>query len=245
MYYIGRVIYDEAMSTDEDVVALRTRSVVDAVEEAVRERILRGVDGEGATITEAGLVAQFGVGRPTVKMALERLVAEGILRRDGRKGLVLRVMSRDDIIDLYESRILIEAYVHSQLAAGARLPAEALQQNDLLRLAARRNDARAVVAADVAFHQQLVGAYGHTRITRMHATLMAEAHVCMARVQANQLLRAEQIADEHSQILDAIGSGDPEESRTITAAHLQRARDKLLGQMFSDTSEEGNEAPRI
>jgi DNA-binding GntR family transcriptional regulator len=231
------------MSTDEDVVALRTRSVVDAVEDAIRDRILRGVDGEGATITEAALVAQFGVGRPTVKMALERLVAEGILLRDGRRGLILRVMSREDIIDLYESRALIEGYVHGQLAAGGMMPGEASQQNDLLRLAARRNDARAVVAADVAFHQQLVRGYGHSRITRMHASLMAEAHVCMARVQANQLLRAEEIADEHSQILDAIGSGDPDESRAVTAAHLQRARDKLLGQMFRE-AEEGNGAAR-
>jgi DNA-binding GntR family transcriptional regulator len=227
------------MISDEDAVSLQTRSVVDAVEDAVRDRILRGLEGEGATITEAGVAAQFGVGRPTARMALERFVTDGILLRDGRRGLILKVMSRTDIVDLYESRTLIEAYVHAQLAAKATVPAQASQQNDMLRLAARRDDARAVVAADVAFHQQLVHAYGHSRIVRMHASLMAEAHVCMARVQASQLLRAEEIGDEHTEILEAIASGDSERSRALTAWHLQHARDKLLGQMFSAGSDEG------
>jgi len=230
------------MSSDENAVALHTRSVVDAVEDAVRDRILRGLEGEGATITEAGVAAQFGVGRPTARMALERFVTDGILLRDGRRGLILKVMSRMDVIDLYESRTLIEAYVHAQLAAEATVPAQASQQNDMLRLAARRNDAGAVVAADVAFHQQLVHAYGHSRITRMHASLMAEAHVCMARVQANQLLGAEEIADEHAEILEAIGSGNSDRSRALTTWHLKHARDKLLGQMFSEAAD-GGQAP--
>lgn len=78
------------------------------------------------------------------------------------------------------------------------------------------------------FHQSLVQAYGNSRVERMHAMLMREAHLCMARVQAAQLLRAEVIADEHATILQAITRGDAPEAERLTEYHLSHAREKLL-----------------
>src|SRR5690606_4092675 len=213
---------------------LRTRSVVDAVEEELRNQLLRGEVDAGDVITEVGVAAQFGIGRPTAKAALDRLVNDGILVRNGRRGLIVRVLSARDIGELYESRIVLESHVAASLATRKDLPEAATLQNDLLRLAAARNDASVVVASDVQLHQALVHAHSNERMTRMHATLMAEAHLCMARVQARQLLRAEQIADEHATILDAIASGDADAARTLTREHLERARDKLLTTMFSE-----------
>lgn len=211
---------------------LRTRSVVDAVEDELREQLLRGEVDAGDGITEVGVAAQFRIGRPTAKAALDRLVNDGILIRNGRRGLIVRVLSDRDVADLYESRIMLESHVAVSLATRQILPETATLQNDLLRLAASRNEAHAVVASDVKLHQALVRAHGNDRMSKMHSTLMAEAHLCMARVQARQLLRAEQIADEHATILDAIAAGDPESAKELTRDHLERARDKLLATMF-------------
>src|SRR5690606_41294411 len=83
---------------------LRTRSVVDAVEEELRNQLLRGEVDAGDGITEVGVAAQFGIGRPTAKAALDRLVNDGILVRNGRRGLIVRVLSARDIGELYEDR---------------------------------------------------------------------------------------------------------------------------------------------
>ncbi|WP_156253650.1 GntR family transcriptional regulator [Pseudactinotalea terrae] len=213
---------------------LQTRSVVDAVEEELRNQLLRGEVDAGDGVTEVGVAARFKIGRPTAKAALDRLVNDGILTRNGRRGLIVRVLSAHDIGELYESRIVLESHVASSLATRRDVPETATLQNDLLRLAATRNDASVVVASDVQLHHALVRAHGNERISKMHSTLMAEAHLCMARVQARQLLRAEQIADEHATILSAIAAGDPESARNLTRAHLERARDKLLATMFSE-----------
>lgn len=217
---------------------LRTRSVVDAVEDELRDQLLRGEVDAGDGVTEVGVAARFKIGRPTAKAALDRLVNDGILIRNGRRGLIVRVLSDHDIAELYESRIVLESYVAAVLAAQQHLPESATLQNDLLRLAANRNDASVVVASDVQLHHALVQAHGNGRMTRMHSTLMAEAHLCMARVQARQLLRAEQIADEHATILDAIAAGDATAASDLTRDHLERARDKLLATMFEAPTDE-------
>ncbi|MGC0274473.1 GntR family transcriptional regulator [Pseudactinotalea sp. Z1739] len=211
---------------------LRTRSVVDAVEDELRGQLLRGEVDAGDGITEVGVAAMFKIGRPTAKAALDRLVNDGVLIRNGRRGLIVRVLSDHDIAELYESRIMLESHVAVSLATRQILPEKASLQNDLLRLAAARNDASVVVASDVKLHHALVRAHGNERMTRMHSSLMAEAHLCMARVQARQLLRAEEIADEHATILDAIAARDAESANSLTRAHLERARDKLLATMF-------------
>ena len=86
--------------------------------------------------------------------------------------------------------------------------ASAEAQNTALRAAADAGDALGVVDADVAFHRELVRLTGSTRTARAHELLLAEAQLCMARVQSNQLLTAATIAGEHDAIVTAIRSGD-------------------------------------
>jgi DNA-binding GntR family transcriptional regulator len=210
---------------------LETKSVVDAVEDGLRRRILTGAEPPGSTITEVAVAEHFGVGRPTAKAAVDRLVGHGLLVRDSRRGCTVPTLGPDDITDLYESRLLVEQAVHARLARHATSPPAAHLANAGLRHAAGIGDATLVVSSDVEFHLALVQADGSPRLRRMHSTLMAEAHFCMARVQANHLLRADVIAEEHSEILRLIDEGDVEAVASATAFHLRHARDKLLASL--------------
>ncbi|MEU6647334.1 GntR family transcriptional regulator [Saccharomonospora sp. NPDC046836] len=206
---------------------LQTKSVVDAVEEALRHRILVGDEPPGEVVTEIAVASRFRVGRPTAKAAVDRLVADGLLVREGRRGSVVPTVGPDDIVDLYDSRCVIERFAHARLAERAYVPSEATLANVSLRHAASVEDAALAIASDVALHRALVVADGSPRLQRMHSSLLAEAHVCMARVQANQLLRADVIADEHDEILRCIGAGDVAGAALATDRHLTHARDKL------------------
>jgi Transcriptional regulators len=215
-------------------VTLHTRSVVDAVEEALRNRILVGDEPPGAVVTEVGVAARFGVGRPTAKAAIDRLVADGLLIRNGRRGSVVARMGPDDLADLYDSRLLIERHAHVRLAAAGTVPAEAAIANAALRQAVALGDALRVVTEDIRFHRVLVEACGSPRLRRMHAALLSEVHVCMARVQARQLIAADTIADEHDEILRCLAAADPDGAAAATDAHLTRARDALIAAARED-----------
>lgn len=213
--------------------ALRTTSVVDALHDELKARILRGDEQPGSALTELNVSAAFGVARPTAKAAIERLIAGGLLVRASRRaGPTVPELTQDEIEDLYDTRIAIETHAHELLGAAGIDIDSAEAQNTALRAAADGGDALGVVDADVAFHRELVRLTGSTRTARAHELLLAEAQLCMARVQANQLLTAATIAGEHDAIVTAIRSGDRDAIVEATAHHLSNAEHKLLGHLF-------------
>ena len=207
---------------------LRTKSVVDAVEEALRDRILAGEEKPGEIVTEVAVAARFGVGRPTAKAAVDRLAADGLLVKAGRRGTLVPVIGPEDVADIFGTRLLIEQAAHTRLAEQGMEPKDASVANVTLRHAATMSDAGRVIAADVEFHRALVEAAGSPRLRRIHASLMAETHVCMARARDWQLQSADVMADEHDEILRRIGAKDVDGTVAATVAHLQQARDKIL-----------------
>lgn len=214
------------------VLPLTTRSLADAVHTALRTWILTEGAGSEELVTEAGVATRFGVARPTARVAVERLVADGLLVRDGRRGARIPALEPADVEDLYAGRILVEGEAHARLARAGNVPVSAVVANARLRFHTEHPDPAGsvgdVVAADVEFHRELVRAVGSHRLDRMHGLLMGEAHLCMARVQTLHLLAGGTIADEHDGLLEAIGHGDVRAVDTLTRTHLVSARDKLL-----------------
>lgn len=209
-------------------VILETKSLSDAVYAALREWIVTGGARTDSLVTEVGVAAEYRVARPTARVALERLLSDGLLVRDGRRGARVRVLDATDVSDLYAARLLLEAHAHRRLAERALVPVQASTANLTLRMLATRQDTAGVVAADVAFHRALVSAAGSSRVDRMHELLMGESHLCMGQVQRERLLPAETIAAEHDDILAAIDGQHEENVAVLTEAHLVAARDKLL-----------------
>lgn len=92
------------MSSD----ALAVTRVPDAVFDAARESILSQREAPESAVTEQAIADRFGVARPTAKVALERLVADGLLRRTAHKTARVPELTRDDIVDLYANRAIVE-----------------------------------------------------------------------------------------------------------------------------------------
>ena len=97
--------------------ALSVTRLPDAVYDALRESIVDGRDAPGTAVTEQAIADRFGVARPTAKAALERLVAEGLLRRAAHKSARVPELNRDDIVDLYANRATLEVSALAGLAA--------------------------------------------------------------------------------------------------------------------------------
>ena len=74
---------------------------------ALRDHLLSGGLVGGELMQEEALAAQFGVSRTPVREALARLASEGLLESSGRSYL-LPTLSRGDIEDIYELRLLLE-----------------------------------------------------------------------------------------------------------------------------------------
>ena len=204
-----------------------------AIYDELRADILSQVDAPGATFTESAVALRFGVSRPTAKMAIERLVGEGLLRRESHSAARIPVLSRDDIVDLFENRAIVEAAALARLATSGTIPAEALSAHRALQAGAETDAPYADL--DIAFHRALVTGQSSARLIRMHALLMGEIELCIGQVQANQLRTAADVARQHQGILDAVTAGDAALAAWLTREHIAESRQRLLAHVDGST----------
>jgi DNA-binding GntR family transcriptional regulator len=192
----------------------------------LRGRILSQADPSGTTFTESAVALEFGVARPTAKMAIERLVSDGLLRREAHQAARIPQLSREDIVDLFDNRVIIEAAALGALARSGTIPAAALDAHRTI-LAGAETDAP-FAANDIDFHRSLVTGQPSARLARMHAMLMGEIELCIGQVQANHLRTAQDVSAEHQGLLDAITAGDSALAERLTREHIAVSRERLL-----------------
>ncbi len=210
--------------------SLETTAVLpEQIADELRASILNQTDAPGSSLTESAVALRFGVARPTARLAIDKLVSDGLLRREAHRAARVPELTRDDILDLFDNRALIEAAAMAALATAGRIPAAALAAH------------RALVSSedfarhDVAFHRALVGGQDSPRLTQMHSLLMGEIALCIGQVQAAHLLSAAEVASQHQGILDAITAGNPDAAADLTRAHIAGARDRLLAHVDGNT----------
>ena len=199
-----------------------------ATYDELRSSIIRQEHAPGSLVTEALVSAEYSVSRPTAKSAIERLVAEGLLRREAHRAARVPLLSSSDIADLYNNRSIVEAEAVRALAASGAVPIAAI-------VAQRAPVASAGDFADhdIAFHRALVAGQPSPRLSRMHELLMGEIELCIGQVQAGHLLDATAVAQQHQDILDAITTGTIDLAGARTRDHIQTSRDSLLARRNS------------
>lgn len=219
---------------------LRVRTVVDALVEALRERILAEQIAGGSEVTENAVARDFTVARPTAKAAIERLVAEGLLSRDSYRSAYVPTLDAADVRDLYFARSSVEESALRHVAKDGVLPPLALAADRRLRRAIADEQLTAFIDADIEFHRALIDSLGSRRLSKAHNSLLMETRLCMAQVQVHLLLRPTEIAGEHKAIMDAITDRDPARSADAIASHLRRASSALTGFLEACAAEQNS-----
>jgi DNA-binding GntR family transcriptional regulator len=206
----------------------------DAIYSALRSAIIRGDIEPGESVTESAVALRFGVARPTAKTAIERLVGHGLLRREKHQTSRVPRLSRADIVDLYDSRAVVESAAVAGLAGGGTLPAEALAAHRALLAGVSSGPDDHFATHDIDFHRALVAGQPSPRLARMHSLLMGEIELCIGQVQANHLLTAAEVGAQHQGILDAVTAGDAGLAERLTREHITGSRDRLLAHFDTD-----------
>ncbi len=197
----------------------------DAVVAALRDEILTRRLAPGTAVTEAHVSTTYSVARPTARIAIDRLVSDGLLVREPHHAARVRRLGREDIEDLFVTRAAIEATAVELLAATSTVPCEAYEANrNLLDLPVNASYA----AHDLAFHRALVHGTTSTRLPRLHDMLMGEIELGIAQIDAHGLRSADEVAADHEAILGAITAGDVERAGRLARTHVLASRDHLV-----------------
>jgi DNA-binding GntR family transcriptional regulator len=217
---------------ETDAAAEKRPSLVDDAYAAMKQAILESTFAPGYQASEQEIALRLGMSRTPVHEASIRLQEEGLVRIVPKRGILICALAPDDIREIYEVIIAVEAAAAGLVAA---LPeAERQAAADALAAAAAEMDAALAVdkltdwgRADGAFHRILIERCGNRRFLRIIQTVNDQSH--RARMLTLKLRRGlEASAADHAAILAAIRAGDPAAAHEAARRHRIRARDELL-----------------
>jgi DNA-binding GntR family transcriptional regulator len=194
----------------------------------LREEILAGHLKPGAELAEVALSEQLGVSRGPLREAIGRLAAEGLVTVRPRRGAVVRSLSKEEFLELYQVREALETM--AVRLAVPRLAADdyATLQGLIETMArhAERGEVAEFFEANVAFHGHLFAASGNEKLVELYRQLLGQ----MGRYRLRSLtLRGnlQRSVAEHAAILRAAKRGDAERAAHLMSEHVRVPQRRL------------------
>jgi DNA-binding GntR family transcriptional regulator len=210
-----------------DLEPVERRSTAAIVADRIREAIMRGMLPPGTQLGEVELATRLGVSRGPLREAMQRLVAEGLLRSERHRGLFVRDLDAADVRDVYIARTAVERAAGLLLMSGDRAAAAGKLTAALVAMEEAAGDPVALADADHAFHAELVAASGSPRLRRMADALLVETRMCLAVLQ-DTVPPPDALLAEHRALRDAVRDGNVERLTAVLEAHMADAVERIL-----------------
>lgn len=194
-------------------------SAAHAAAHAIRDAIIEGKLKPGGRLVERELATSLGVGQPTLREALKELEYQGFVCKTGSKGTTVARYTREDVTQIMEIRLLIEALAIEK-AAERITPEVESQLVDLvddMELAAEAPNLSAFHKADVAFHRIIWDLSGNKYVRNALEAVAIRLFVfgAMSHSQADFIAAVPQ----HRQVLEGIATRDPIRARDCFLRH--------------------------
>ncbi len=203
--------------------------------EEIRKNILNGTFRPGHRLVVNDLVAEWDISNTPIKEALNRLVSEGLVDFEPRRGMrVRRQLTATEVQEKYELRALLEEHCCRRAAVnGARHPEVLARLETLLaemeKLLVGEADALHLYRLDGEFYDVVVSLCGNSEIVRQVNLLKTEILTFgLLASQSYPLRRQVATLVEHREIVAALARGDRDASADAMHRHLHNAREHLL-----------------
>lgn len=203
---------------------------------ALLEDIQSGTIAPGTVIGEVEQSERFGVSRTPMREALGRLLADGLVRQQSPRVLVVAEFDAEQIRDLFEARQALEvmtarvAAVRGNRAVFRTLATEFATATP----EASESDANEYYALIARFDAAVDAAADNPYLTA--AVRPIRAHLVRARRLArDNRARIRASVGEHVLIATAIADGDAELAAHATHIHLHNALTSILSSLSSQT----------
>lgn len=207
----------------------RSESLGTIVHKELERMILAGEIKAGQRVSEQLIAAQLGVSRGPVREATSALERSGLLTSIANRGVFVREVSTDELLELYDMRALLTGFACALIATegSPAHKAELAAMVDGMEAALAAGDGHRYYQANLDFHAALMAFSGHGKAAQIYDTLLKEAHLSRRGVLSAAPMMDESNA-EHVAICDAIRAGDGERARILGEAHVLAGKRRLL-----------------
>jgi DNA-binding GntR family transcriptional regulator len=201
----------------------------------VRDAVIAGRLAPGQQLSEASLAQTLGTSRGTVREAMRVLANLGLVSRAAHRGPVVTMLTEARAREIYTMRDLLESYAARLAAQEGRIgPQELAMLEERLQAladASHAGDVRAMVEADVQFHEALSALSGHE--------LLLE-HLAVIYTHARRMLFFSDfygpdygpdfnaVVERHRRLLEVVRAGNPDDIARAVSDHITEGGHKRV-----------------
>ncbi|GGS36199.1 GntR family transcriptional regulator [Streptomyces griseoviridis] len=211
----------------DDRALLGRTSTAERVSDILRSRIADGFFPPGTRLSEDSIGGALGISRNTLREAFRLLTHERLLVHELNRGVFVRVLTVDDVEDIYRTRALVECAVVRGLGEPPYDLAGVARAVDEARRAAREGDWKRVGTANIHFHRELVALAGSERTDEVMRSVFAELRLAFHVVDDPHRLHEPYIA-RNQEVLDLLAAGDREGAERLLAGYLADSLERVL-----------------
>ncbi len=204
------------------------KSLTSIIFEKIREDILNGMYNPGEKIVEAKLADELGVSRTPVREALKQLELDGLVENIPNRGVIVKGVTAQDIMDIYTIRETIEAIA-------AKWSVERMTQEDLdslkeiyelMEFYTFKNDVDKIFELNTKFHELIYSATN----SRFLEHVLRDFQLFIKSTRYESLKtegRMQNTLEEHKEILDAFIERDQDKAVKKIIDHISHSKDNF------------------
>lgn len=209
--------------------SLGPRTLSGALVEEIRQGILSGRYPAGTQLRQDALAEDFSVSRIPIREALFQLEAEGFVKIVPQKGAVVSELSREEINDVFDLRILLEPRL--LLASAPKLTDRdyewVLAKHEAYVEAISSRSVHDYGRMNADLHLSL---YHHADLPRTQQIVVAllQTSERYTRIQLSNPQAMQRAMAEHAQLIALCQSGQFGRAGEFLADHVSAVRDDLM-----------------
>ncbi|MER8694649.1 GntR family transcriptional regulator [Mesorhizobium opportunistum] len=201
--------------------------------EQLKSDIVACVLSPGEALTEKQIEARYGIKKATIRSALARLMQEGLVRSEPRRGYVITTLTLRDVNEIFDVRGLVEPEVFRVATTG--ITGRGL---DEIRLAARKvlkpetlRSPVAFLAADRAFRLAIAELSGNLRLALLLSQILDQSERALhLGFKSRDFMPL--IIEQQKQLLQACEKSDVPGIVKLARSHCLALKHQLIGALL-------------
>lgn len=203
----------------------------------IKHAIITGKLEQGKRLTEEALAEELHVSRTPIREALKQLELEGLVT-PLKRGVIVRIFSNKDVIQIYNLRALLESYAASEAAMyRSKQELKKMKEANLYYekavqqyTSSHSQSLQSILDANAQFHDAILTATNneHLRFHLSKVVVLPLVFHSFYWYNEQQLYRS---YDIHETILSAITNQDSIRAKSAMQEHVFLARDHVLSHL--------------
>jgi DNA-binding GntR family transcriptional regulator len=187
--------------------------------EQVYQAIIRGEIKPGDRLRETELAEQIGLSRTPIREAIRKLESDGIVEHQPRVGAMVKKLSQQEIVELYEMRIVIEG-------TAAQMAAQHISDAEIATLRAINDEIAQGGAPDQSaklnrdFHSCILHAARNRYLVQSFQGL-AHHFILLGATTIESETRLSEVVAQHQTIIAALRDRDPDAAMQSMRDHME------------------------